>query len=117
MKKIIKHSGKFCNKECREVGPICDFCRFYNFNSDIYGAYINKGYCVLQDKRMEPEDGCKWFICMNYKKLKSDLDHDAKHTDIICRYYSKYYTKLAIGCFTIGVLIGVWVISEIILLF
>ena len=117
MKKTIKYSGKFCNKECKEVGPICDFCRFYNFNSDIDGAYIDKGYCTLFNERKEPEDGCKWFICVNYKKLESSLDHDSRETDIVCRYYSKYYIKLAVCCFIIGMIIGVWLISEIMLLF
>ncbi len=84
---------KYCNKECKEVGPICDFCRFYNFNSDKYGIYIGKGYCVRLENRKEPEDGCKYFICMNYKKNNSSMKLELRQTDIICDYLKKHNNK------------------------
>ena len=53
---------------CEECFPICDFCRFYNFNGDKDGAYTGNGYCVKHEIRKEPDDCCKDFICNNYKR-------------------------------------------------
>ena len=77
--------SKFCNKECKEVGPICDFCRLYNFNSDISGVYVGQGYCTFEDKRREPEDGCPYFICMNYKVTPEALKREEAITDAYVR--------------------------------
>ena len=57
---------KKCNKQCFDL---CDFCRFYNFNPGFGGVYTDKGYCVLKEQHMQPEDGCDDFICVNYKTL------------------------------------------------
>ena len=65
---------KKCNPECE---PICDFCRFHNFNPGLGGCYTGKGYCILKEKPMEPEDYCNEFICMNYKML-SDHERSCK---------------------------------------
>lgn len=70
---------KYCNKECEDIGPICDFCAQYNFNGvDMYGVdvkgrqrvlkracYTHKGYCKLDFARKDPEEGCEKFICRN----------------------------------------------------
>jgi len=63
---------KTCSEECR---PICDFCRFFNYNG--YGEahgfenaiYVGNGYCVFYEHPVDPEDGyeCQDFICTNYK--------------------------------------------------
>ena len=65
--------SKYCNKDCKEVGPVCDFCRLYNFNPGLGGVYTDRGYCVVKEQFMQPEDGCSEFICMNYKMLS---DHE-----------------------------------------
>lgn len=62
MKKIPKR----CNDVCF---PICDFCRYYNFNPGKGGVYLGKGYCVLYEENREPDDECKYFICINYKMI------------------------------------------------
>jgi hypothetical protein len=59
---------KKCGKECY---PLCDFCRFYNFNPGLSGCYMGKGFCIFHNKPMEPEDDCEDFICENYKRLSS----------------------------------------------
>ena len=86
--------AKFCNKECKEVGPICDFCRFYNFNADKYGVYLNKGYCTKLEKRKEPEDGCKHFICFHYKLIKSALAREMRISDAYSNWYKRNWKKL-----------------------
>ena len=85
--------SKFCNRECKDDGSVCDFCRFYNFNSNVDGAYIGKGYCTWWEHSREPEDGCNEFICMNYKVIKSALDRKAKITDVYCNYLKKNKKK------------------------
>lgn len=44
---------------------ICDFCRFYQFNGDENGVYIDKGMCEHPDHagRRDPADGCEDFVC------------------------------------------------------
>jgi len=49
-----------CSNDCI---PVCDFCIYYDFNGDEYGAYIGKGYCRLHKKNCEPEDYCEDFHC------------------------------------------------------
>jgi len=81
--------SKFCSKGCKDIGEICDFCRLYNFNSDINGVYIGKGYCTYWEHPREPEDGCKEFICRSYKTIKSAIDREKKITNA----YSKSLKK------------------------
>jgi hypothetical protein len=44
--------------------PICDFCRFYNFNAE-QGAYTGDGRCGHPEhpRPSEPFDGCADFEC------------------------------------------------------
>lgn len=78
---------KKCGKECF---PICDYCRFYNFNPGQGGCYMGKGYCVLNEKNMDPSDGCKKFICFSYKML-SEHERSKK-----IRFVDKKYEKQCI---------------------
>lgn len=49
----------------RACDPICDFCRFYNFNGNENGAYVGEGRCDHPDhpRASEPGDGCEDFDC------------------------------------------------------
>jgi hypothetical protein len=53
---------KLCDKGCH---PICDFCAHYNFNPDSEGVYIDKGYCSLKNKQIDPDGVCDEFYCRN----------------------------------------------------
>lgn len=57
--------SKCCDDECK---PICDFCRYYNFNPGIGGVYTGDGYCVFHEIIKEPCDFCDDYICEWYKK-------------------------------------------------
>ena len=58
-----------CSPECT---PLCDFCKYYNFNADEEGRYIGKGWCTLHNESSEPYDYCEDFYCflVNEKKEK-----------------------------------------------
>ncbi len=56
---------KFCDKECF---PICDFCKFFDFNGDENGTYINLGCCNFHKENRDPTSQCDEFICMNIKE-------------------------------------------------
>jgi len=51
-----------CSNDCHIV---CDFCIFYDFNSDEDGVYTGNGVCWHPDhpQRKYPTDGCDDFIC------------------------------------------------------
>jgi len=55
-----------------ECIPICDFCYYYDFNSDKHGVYIGLGYCRLKQEGIEPSDVCDKFLCANVKS-KEDI--------------------------------------------
>jgi len=55
--------SKYCSKECEEVGPVCDFCIYYNFNANKNGAYTGHGYCKKLKIHREPYEGCNEFVC------------------------------------------------------
>lgn len=45
--------------------PVCDCCRFYAFNGDDSGAYVNDGRCEHPDhpQPSEPHNCCPDFKC------------------------------------------------------
>jgi len=50
-------------KNCVDF-PVCDFCRYYRFNPDKRGCYIDRGYCKKHKKKKEPEEeACDDFHC------------------------------------------------------
>jgi len=51
-------------KHCIDT-EVCDFCFYYNFNPDKFGAYLDKGYCRKHKVAKDPEDGekCNDFNC------------------------------------------------------
>jgi len=53
-----------------ECTPLCDFCKFYNFNPDKEGAYIGLGYCTKHKKASAPEHDCDDFECEQCDTLK-----------------------------------------------
>ena len=52
---------KLCNE--KNCAPLCDFCKFYDFNGNKDGAYTGNGYCNKHDKKRDPEDECDEFEC------------------------------------------------------
>lgn len=70
MKKILKSKPKCCDPYCI---PICDCCRFFNFNPGGCCEYTGDGYCVLHETHTEPEYECSYFICDWYKRTS---DHE-----------------------------------------
>ncbi len=55
--------AKYCSKECKELGAVCDFCKYYDFNADSSGCYVGKGYCNYHKVKQNPEAGCNDFVC------------------------------------------------------
>ena len=54
---------KGCSEGCIELA-VCDFCKYYNFNGNKNGTYIELGYCTLYKTKKHPEsDICKRFYC------------------------------------------------------
>lgn len=51
--------------------PICDSCRFYNFNGDEDGAYTGAGRCEhpRHPRHSEPYDACGDFDCALHPKV------------------------------------------------
>ena len=49
-----------CDLDCI---PLCDFCKYYNFNGDDEGCYTEDGWCTLHNKPSEPIDECEDFYC------------------------------------------------------
>ena len=67
--------AKYCSKECKEIGVICDFCKYYDYNGEdliengitFPGAiYVGKGYCNYHKIKQNPEAGCNNYICCSY---------------------------------------------------
>jgi len=46
-----------------ECYPICDFCKYYNFNGNETGAYTGNGYCSKLRMNTDPADSCNDFHC------------------------------------------------------
>ena len=55
--------AQYCSDECKDIGPVCDFCRHYDFNGDGNGAYTGDGRCNLHGEYHDPWFGCEDFIC------------------------------------------------------
>ncbi len=66
--------AKYCSFDCAFTGPVCDFCKHYNFNGDSLGRYTGEGYCKLTMKQMDPEQGsnCNDFYCRTIDKKKEE---------------------------------------------
>ena len=66
-----EYMAKFCNNECKKMGPICDFCEHYDFNGigKNNACYNDNGMCRELKIRKDPEDGrgCQLFECFNCK--------------------------------------------------
>lgn len=49
----------YCNNECREVGSICDFCKYYK---DEYEGtdkgFAGEGICKVKNIEVLAHDGC-----------------------------------------------------------
>lgn len=56
----------YCPK-CIPQMNVCDFCKFYDFNGDKEGRYIERGYCRFHKEAREPGDGCDDFVCTHVK--------------------------------------------------
>ncbi len=81
---LLKHYSKrkkYCSKECEKIGPVCDFCKYYNYNGeDLYrdgktykGAiYTGEGWCDYWKDWKDPSDGCEKFICEFIKKKEKN---------------------------------------------
>lgn len=54
---------KLCPKCEPEVGPVCDFCKHFDFNGDATGAYTGDGWCRLHKEPRDPASGCDDFHC------------------------------------------------------
>jgi hypothetical protein len=61
--------AEYCSEECRKVGSVCDFCKFYNFNGDERGVYTGDGKCEHTEhpRHEEPDSGCDDFVCRGLK--------------------------------------------------
>ena len=62
--------AKYCGKECKQLGGICDFCEYYDYNGDKDGCYIGKGYWGLHKKQIDPHYECNDFVCGFIKDKK-----------------------------------------------
>ena len=60
--------AKYCNKECEEVGVVCDFCIHFDFNADDKENYTEDGYCNYHKEKKDPSEGCSEFVCFNIKE-------------------------------------------------
>ena len=69
--------AKYCSKECEEIGAICDFCKYYDYNGEdiieddkVYkdALYVGKGFCRLYKKQRDPHEGCNDFVCNMIKE-------------------------------------------------
>ncbi len=60
--------AKYCSKECEQVGAVCDFCIYYDFNADEHGNYVENGYCNYHKEKRDPEQGCEDFVCYLVKE-------------------------------------------------
>ena len=56
-----------CSTDCT---PICDSCKYYNFNGDDEGRYTGDGRCILHNNASEPYDACEDFYCFLIDKEK-----------------------------------------------
>lgn len=52
--------------------PICDSCKYYNFNGDDKGRYTGSGWCALRNEPSEPHDYCEDFYCFLVDKKKEN---------------------------------------------
>lgn len=52
-----------CSEDGYDCFPICDFCKYYNFNADDKGRYTGDGYCTKHSKPQDPSDDCNDFHC------------------------------------------------------
>lgn len=74
LRKQLEARGMTLCPDCDPfIGPVCDFCRHYNFNGNETGAYTGDGFCCLRQKPMEPEGGCDQFHCNG---VILEADHD-----------------------------------------
>lgn len=52
--------NRYCNKECEEVGAVCDFCIHFLLYKNKDGINIDgSGWCGLKRKEVDIGDGCK----------------------------------------------------------
>ena len=58
----------YCGPNCEETGPICDFCKHYDFNGDATGAYTGDGFCNLHKRESDPIDACDDFFCFKIQE-------------------------------------------------
>jgi len=62
------------------LGAVCDFCVWYVFNGGYFGppeeevdrgryqVYVGDGFCRIDGRAREPEEGCGDFVCGNWQK-------------------------------------------------
>jgi len=72
--------AKYCSKECEEIGAVCDFCKYYDYNGKDFidengkvhkeAIYVGRGYCRLHKEKRDPGDGCNDFVCQYIKEKK-----------------------------------------------
>lgn len=61
---------KKCNKGCY---PICDYCKFYEFNPDRDGGYIGLGYCTKYKMGKDPCSVCNGFECIFVENITEKI--------------------------------------------
>lgn len=56
-----------CSHDCP---AICDYCIWFDFNGDDFGAYTDDGYCRVNGENKWPEDECENFVCFNIAEAR-----------------------------------------------
>ncbi|MEK4122021.1 hypothetical protein [Lysinibacillus sp. FSL K6-0102] len=51
--------AKYCDKECEELGGICDFCIHYqDENEGTDKGFAGEGKCLMKNEVVVAHDGC-----------------------------------------------------------
>lgn len=66
--------GTYCDKECEEMGGICDFCIFYkDENEGTEKGFAGEGICTKKGLEVVAHDGCDddFYCSIAYEKSES----------------------------------------------
>lgn len=72
-----------CSEDC---SPVCDFCVWYDYNSDKYGEYYGYGLCQHSNhinKPTDPSDYCENYECMNAEEANQEALKRHKENRVI----------------------------------
>lgn len=51
--------AKYCDKECEEMGSLCDYCIYYKDDLEgVEGKFAGEGLCIKKDIRVDAYDSC-----------------------------------------------------------